>query len=201
VKYLKMIGLAAVAAMALMAFVGAGTASADEICTVAANPCSSKITKVEASLVGSAKLEGGEITLDTCTAGGVTITSITGGAGVKPSGSVTTADLTWGTSKTPCTSPTTTIKGGTVDASEASAGGTTLTATGIEVTINNFLVGSCTYGVGGGLDLGSVANGGNELVINKNVIRTAGGPGCPAEATWNATYKITNHTAVYYITN
>jgi hypothetical protein len=54
-KYLKMLGLAAVAAAALMAFAGAGTASADELCTENENlenmcPAGKLITSVEGSL-------------------------------------------------------------------------------------------------------------------------------------------------------
>ncbi len=170
-------------------------------------PAGKRIEKVEASLVGSAKLEGAGITLDTCTAGSVKITEIdeahnnkTGTASV--TGTITIADLTWGQAGTLCSSPTTTVKGGTIHATEgAEAGSITITATEAEVTINNVLVGSCTYGVGAGLDLGTVKAGGNELVINKEVNKTAGGSACPTPAVWNATYKITNHTAAYYITN
>lgn len=38
-KHLKMLGLAAVAAVALMAFLGAGSASATVLCKTAVNPC------------------------------------------------------------------------------------------------------------------------------------------------------------------
>lgn len=73
-KYLKMLGLAAVAAAALMAFVGAGTASAKEgvLCSTTSNPCNSKWaagTVIDFSLKGSAvwtNAENGE-TLETCT--------------------------------------------------------------------------------------------------------------------------------------
>jgi hypothetical protein len=212
VKYLKMLGLAAVAAAALMAFVGAGTASADELCTTAAVsnmcPAGKVITEVDASLVGSAKLESTTgATLDTCTAGTVKITEINEAHGNKTGtssiqGTVPAEDLTWGVAgTTPCTFPTKTITGGSIDATEAAGGGTTLTATGIEVTINTVLFGSCVYGVGAGLDIGSVANGGTQLVINKTVNRTGGGAACPETSVWNATYKITNHTAVTYINN
>jgi hypothetical protein len=198
-KYLKMLGLAAVAAAALMAFAGAGTASASEICTEKVNPCpaAKKITKIEASLIGgTAKLEDTEKNvLDTCTGGGVKITNITGGAGVSPTGTVPKEDLTW----SGCTFTTNTVTGGTIDATEATGGGTTLTATGFEVTILN-PIGSCTYGVGTGLDLGTVAPGGTELAINK-VVKLTAGVFCPSTAVWNATYKVTNHTAVWFIKN
>ena len=200
-KYLKMLGLAAVAAMALMAFVGAGTASANELCTKLENPCAAanRITKVEASLIGgTSKLEDTEKNvLDTCTGGGVKITNIKQGGGVDPiTGEVPKEDLTW----TGCIFTTDTVANGTADATAASGGGTTLTATGSQVTINTILFGSCVYGVGTGLDLGTVANGGTELVVNKTVKKVSGAI-CPETAVWNATYKITNHNAVYYVVN
>lgn len=205
-KYLKMLGLAAVAAAALMAFAGAGTASADELCTEPAVssmcPAGKIITALEASLVGSAKLEDSKgNTLDTCTAGEVKITDITTSAtGTSSlSGTVTAADLTWGTGTTPCTFTTTTTAGGTVHGTPAAGGGTTITATNFEVTINSPL-GDCKYTSGASLDLGNVANGGRELAINVSVAKTAGAL-CPSTAKWNATYKVTNHTAVYYIDN
>ncbi len=211
-KYLKMLGLAVVAAAALMAFAGAGTASADELCTVPAEgsdgppnttmcPAGKLITTLHATLIGSAKLESTTgTTLDTCTAGTV--------HGVITSQGTTTSEisgpiesLTWGETGTSCTFPTTTITKGSLDGSPAAGGGTTVKATSSAVTINTVLFGSCTYGVGTGVDLGAVANGGNHLTINAVVSKTAGGGACPESARWNATYKITNHTAVYYIDN
>lgn len=209
-KYLKMLGLAAVAAAALMAFAGAGTASADELCTTEAvsNMCpeGKLIGKVEASLVGSAKLTktNGEV-VDTCTTGTVKITEIdalhnnkTGTESV--TGTTTKEDITWGAAGTTCTFPTVTVAGGTVHATHAAAGGTTITATEAQVTINTVLFGTCVYGVGAGIDLGTVAQGGNTLAINTAVTKISGFA-CPETTVWNATYKITNHNAVFYITN
>jgi hypothetical protein len=61
-KYLKMFGLVAMAATALMAFVGAGTASATVLCKNNLNTkvCSERYptgTKIEGKLVGTGKLE------------------------------------------------------------------------------------------------------------------------------------------------
>src|SRR4051794_27011986 len=72
-KHLKMLGLAAVAAAALMAFAAAGSASAAVLCKTNTNPCTSKWTvgtKIEYSLKSgtSAIWKGtpGEV-LKTCT--------------------------------------------------------------------------------------------------------------------------------------
>jgi hypothetical protein len=67
------------------------------------------------------------------------------------------------------------------------------------VTINAFE--DCRYSAGTGLHLGTVAQGGNTLAINVVVTKSNGGFLCPSSARWNAKYKITNHTAAFYITN
>jgi hypothetical protein len=196
-KYLKMLGLAAVAAGALMAFVGAGTASADFLCTANETPCSAAhtITKIESSLVGgTAKLETTEGTvLDTCTGGTVVGNIEESGAGKTVSGKITS--LTW----SGCTNTTTTIKTGKLDVDNI-AGGTngTVTGTESEVTVNGIFGVSCVYGVGAGTDLGTLQSGANaSLTISAIVNKTSGGFACPSDTRWTAEYRITNHSSVF----
>lgn len=210
-KYLKMLGLAAVAATALMAFAGAGTASADELCTEPVNaenmcPAGKRIEKLELSLKESSRLEDTSgNTIGTCTAGGVKITNINEASGNRTgtaatTGAIPAGDLTWEVGSTPCTFATTTTAGGSAEFTEASGGGTTIKATGgIEYTIA-YPLGDCKYTYGASLDLGSVAQGGSTLQINVIITKSAGVL-CPSSARWNAKYKITNHSAVYYINN
>jgi hypothetical protein len=200
-KYLKMLGLAAVAAMAVMAFVGAGSASADEICTdtVVGGDCAKPITSVHGVLVAgtSAKLTTTEgTTLDTCTTSTIQIEPIKQGTGNKTiEGTVKT--LSWGTEATPCSFHTTTINLGKIHASEGTeADSTKLTAVGTEVTVNTGLFGSCVFTAG---EIGTVAAGTNTLTINTVATRKTGL--CPSSARWVASYTLTNHTAVNYHTN
>jgi hypothetical protein len=204
-KYLKMLVLAAAAAV-LMAFGGSGTASADELCTVPADatnmcPAGKLITEIHATAEGSVKFEDTNgNTLITCTALTMSITDITQGTNVRPIiGHHFT--ITWETPATTCTFRIATIVNGTFEASGASGGGTTFKGKGTEWTFNTGLFGSCVYGMGPSLDLGSVATGGTTLSINVVVSKTGGGFACPTTAKWNGALKITNHTAVYYITN
>ena len=193
-----MLGLAAVAAMALMAFVGAGTASADELCTENVTPCPAgkRITSIEASLVGSAKLEDTETNvLDTCTYGIVAGTVTKQGAGVDPiEGDITTLD--WGKTGTSCSVPTSTIANGKLTATATSGGNGTVTGLENQVTINTILFGSCVYGTGTGTTLGTLTGGSPAKLDIKAVVHKVSGAICPTTAIWNATYQVTNHTAL-----
>jgi hypothetical protein len=201
-KYVKILGLAAVAAMALMAF-GAGTASATKLCTEANTTACAKDepvgTVIEATMKAgtSSILETtGGSTLDTCT--GMDLTGKTENTNEtgKPVG-VTVTALTW----TGCTFPTATTALGTLDISHiAGTDNGTLVATGTEVTINTGFFGACTYGAPAtGLHLGTVT-GGNpaSITINALVPLTKNESGlCPAEARWTGSFTVTKPTPLY----
>jgi hypothetical protein len=203
-KYVKILGLAAVAAMALMAF-GAGTASATKLClnNLSTTACSSHLATggtVEGTLTGSAILETtGGSTLDTCTgstvSGKTTTTAATGSSVI---GDVET--LTW----TGCTFPTGTVAKGSLEIKHiAGTDNGTLTGKGQEVTINTGFFGACTYGTGAGTDLGTVVGGAPaKLTINALVPLVKNESGlCPAEARWTASYTVTKPNPVYIAHN
>ena len=201
-KYVKMLGLAAVAAMALMAFVGAGTASATALCKTTPTTSGSNIGEcpsawtvdaVESQLSGTASLEtlGGTV-LDTCTKGSVSgTTNGTGSTTETVSGNISA--LTWGTEASPCSKTTDTITNGSreIHAIGDTHNGT-LTASNGEVTVNT-IFGTCVYGVGTNKDLGEVV-GGNPatLAINTIVNKKSGNATCPAEPRWTANYEVTS---------
>jgi hypothetical protein len=204
-KYLKMLGLAAVAAMALMAFVGAGSASATVICKTEVTPCPSgwmvsQGEEVSASLEGTAKLEttAAEPTvLDTCTAGSVSgPTEQTGSATETVSIKFTKEQLSWG-SPTSCTNTTDTVSGGTIEFHWISPWSMTVTVKEAKVTVNT-LGTSCTYGFGSEYkDIGIInppkEGGPAKMVISTLVPKTEGNFLCPGEARWTATYKVTTN--------
>ncbi|MGN6276238.1 MAG: hypothetical protein ACTHNP_09970 [Solirubrobacterales bacterium] len=177
---------AAVAAAALMAVGGASSASATVLCKTTS--CGSLATSLEWSLTGTAKLESGGITLDTCTGGTMSGSIEEQGATVTARGKVAREHLTW----TGCTNTTDTLKGGELEVHAISnTDNGTVTATGFEVTIATG-IGSCVYGFGTEhKDLGTL-EGGTEpkLVIDKE-IPLISGP-CSSTAVWNATYLVTN---------
>ncbi len=117
-KYAKILGLAAVAAMALMAFVGTGTASATVLCKTnlttgcaAAGQDYPAGTGIHATSESSGILETtGGVILDTCT--GSTVkgkTSNTGSASTTVSGPI--EELAWGV----CRRTTNTLKLGSLE--------------------------------------------------------------------------------------
>ncbi len=198
-KHLNALGLAAIAALALTAFVGVGTASATVLCKEAKTTgCAAYAagTEIHATSENSAVLETtGGVVLDTCT--GSTVRGKVSNAG----SSSTTAsgpieELNWGV----CSRTTNTLKLGSLEVHHiAGTDNGTLTATGgIEVTINT-IFGTCTFGTGAALDIGKVT-GGNPATINteKTVVpKIAGNAACPAHGVWNAAFLVTSPTPLY----
>jgi hypothetical protein len=204
-KHLKMLGLALFAAAALTALLGAGTASATELCSTNTSPCTGTMypagTVIEASLTGMAKLANTEGTvLDECTGGGVVATTTnTGGATETVKAPVATSGLTW----TGCTRTTTTTAGGELEIhtdSEKSDGNGTLTAKGFTVSISTIL-GTCAYGFGGtATDLGTLKGGSPATIaINVLVAKQSGSALCPAQAVWTANYQVVKPKPLFVI--
>ncbi len=201
-KYLKILGLAAIAAAALMAFAGAGTATADELCTTTAlvnNHCETPITTIEASQEGSGKLKTtGGATLATCSSGGIHIGEITQGTGVSPIIAHEVA-IEFPAPGAGCSTTVDQVPGGTGEATEGAGGGTTLTSIGGKVTLELFGV-SCVYTTGVGTDLGEVSTSGT-ISFSKVVTKSSGGGLCPASGIWEAAFQMTNHNEIHYHTN
>jgi len=202
-KHLKMLGLAIMAAAALTALLGAGTASATELCSTNTSPCSGTMygpgTELEANLSGTAILEttGGTV-LDECTGGGVagTITN-TGGASETVKASIPTAGLTW----IGCTRTTTTTEGGELEIHTDDAepdGNGTLTAKGFTVQIATVL-GTCTYGFSSATasDLGTLKGGNPATIEISTIVPRKTGTLCPAEARWTAKYEVAKPQPLY----
>lgn len=203
-KYIKMLGLAAVAAMALMAFVGAGTASAagGVLCSTATNPCNSKWaigTALDFSLKSgtSAKLTNTEgSTLDSCSESTVkgTLTknpsTEVGESNGQATGENTT--ISWGN----CSFTTDTTKLGTlrVEAEDDSGNGKLYADGEIKVTISLGVFGDCEYGVTAGTELGTFKESTQEFTANAKATRLNSCLG-PATSVWTATYVKTEPSA------
>src|SRR5215467_14518633 len=190
-KHVKTLALAAVAAGALMAFVGAGTASATVICSTTADPCTSPWANqtMDLSLIGSSVLKEpgpeGE-TLNTCNSGTIKGTMTNGTSTATASVAVKAENLTWGG----CTSTSTAVTGPSLEVHKiAGTSNGTVTASGLQFTV--FVAGllTCIFETGEGSHLGTLTEG-KAAVLHVEARLTGIGIGCPAEVEWSATYLV-----------
>jgi hypothetical protein len=200
-KYLKMLGLAAIAGAALMAFIGAGTASAagGALCSTATNPCTSRWatpTAMEFSLSSgtSSKLtDTSGNTLDTCTSSTIS-GSLTSNPGGATPASGTNSSITWGG----CTVTTDTILPGGWKVESGSGGSGKLTSNiKIEWTTSLF-GGTCSFVIDTGVSLGTIVTGigsAVKAVYNAILRKSSGGFLCPETTKWTAEYVLTKPSA------
>ncbi len=185
-KYMKMIGLAAVAAAALTAFVGVGTAAATTLTNEAGEVVKTGSTIDFSIPSGKSAIltETGGEPLDTCTTSTVSgKTSNEGGTGEAVKGNVET--LTWGG----CAFPTKTITVSGLQVNGTASGNVSATGT-FEVTINTVLFGTCIYGVTNGTSVGTLANG--TFSANAVAEKFSGSTlACPTTSLWTGTYTAT----------
>jgi hypothetical protein len=195
-KHLKMLGLAAIAALGLMAFVGAGTASATTLATDAAGTVKYGTgTEIHSTLkTGTTWIlenTSGE-TIATCTESTI-------------KGSIGTATGTWVSISisslifSKCSQATVTINLGSAEIMQTSGDAGTTVGKNAKVTLNIFGV-SCTYGTGEGTTLGTLTGGeAPELAINAVLPRVEGGFLCPSTARWTANYVYTSPHAIHIV--
>jgi len=191
-KTLKALGIAAVAAMALTAFAGAGTAQAYLYTDAAKTIRYSAGTVVDLSLKSgtTTKLTSEGSILATCTAStakGKTSNEI--GEAV----SVVIETLTWGG----CNHTVDTLANGKLEIKWTS--GTSGEVIGRETQWTATIAGvSCTYGFGEGTKLGTITGGEAPLLkIEAGVKKLAGSFLCPETATLDAEYVFTEPHAIY----
>jgi hypothetical protein len=214
-KYVKMLGLAAVAAMALTALVGAGTASAGTVaCTSNTSPCATEYTgAIESSLkTGTAAVltnsldkvtctessMNGKITVATNASGNSTgeITAVTFSGCTDQNGASCTAtagNLAWHAEAT-----ATEISGkpnGNGKMTVKSGGSGNPQAT-VVCGSGNFL--NCTFGV----ESATVdVIGGSQATIKTTELTMTKISGflCPKEAKWDAEYTVSTPSALFLI--
>jgi hypothetical protein len=183
-KYVKMLGLAAVAAMALMAFAGSASATTLEIGGVAQN----RAVTITASLkTGTSALLKDELgtTTDTCTASSVVGTT---SAFDPPSGPVGTLTFTG------CSHTTTVIANGNLSVAWTSGTNGTVSSNGAEVTVvSTFFGASATCKTGTGTPIGTltgVSTGDATMDINATL-----NCGILGSSSWTGTYTVTSATS------
>jgi hypothetical protein len=215
-KYVKMLALAAVAAGALMAFIGAGTASATVLCSTTVEPCPSNQKVGEIELDFSVPSGGSLLlvdtsgnTLDTCKEGTVEgkittpgdATDTTTGELTPKEGTLNKTGLTWGG----CSFPTKTLSASgklEIHKIAGTSNGTVTSDSEFQVTINTVLFGSCVYGVHAEESLGDLTEG-NPAIFHANAtaLRLSGPEVCPPTSKWTGTYTLTTPATTISVGN
>jgi len=201
-KHLKLVGLAAVAAMALIGIGGGGTASATVLCKATESPCSglnlvNKEAEIHADLEGRSvfNLTLGYI-FESCTGGTLKSHVINKGGATE---TVTTGtswyEITWSG-----------CEGGGVSATQtgeleihhiAGTDNGTLTAKGFEFKFTS-LGSECIYVPASPGHLGLVTGGAAPKIhINSVFVESKGNPSCIPDIVWKATYKFTTPSLFY----
>ncbi|MGN6816857.1 MAG: hypothetical protein ACTHK3_12370 [Solirubrobacterales bacterium] len=199
-KCLKALGLAAIAAVALMAFLGAGSASASVLCTTTTTPCGTgwHVNSLVATATGSISQHstGGALEA-TCTGSSSTDESIgTGSSTTTSVRKVRRENLTW----SGCNQTTETLEGGETEIHQiAGTHNGTVTSKGFKVTVVIAGV-SCTFGAGTGIHLGTLTGGAPAILhMHAIVLKEFGSFLCPADSVWDGTYQVTNHAATFVV--
>ena len=188
-KYLKMLGLAAIAAMALMAFVGAGTASATTLATkgVPENASVSIEATIKAGTSAILKDKNGTTT-DTCTGSIVKGSTEAPYTGEKVGGTV--SSLTW----SGCTHTTHTLKPGTLSITWTKGTEGSVTSAGAEVTVVSTVFGaSAVCSTGAGNTIGTF-KGVKEGHATMEISTTTLNCGILGTSSWTGTYTVTSPT-------
>ncbi len=201
-KYLKMLGLAAVAALALAAVVGASTASAAALCKTApsksgvceggkyASGTKFNATSEKAELV----VTGGAVSGVTCTHSAVALknTAETGATGVP--GEIT--DVTFSSckvtgSETTCTATTTSGYTGTLTPTTDTGNGTLNVKGAAVTTVTCGGIFRCEYKAPeAGLNLALTGGNPAQVTATSVTLTNVGGFGCGTAAHWSATYTL-----------
>lgn len=194
-KHLKMLGLLAVIAAALMAF--AGTASA----STATSPKGTVYTGIyKAEVEGSVKLDGSFVTVQ-CNQSIIEGKVEQHGSGVTTGGKISTMDFS------SCNYSVTVLKAGSLEAHQTGGKGTdadgTVTSSGLELTIHTS-VGACTFttnntDVGTGTLTSSDTTGGNATldIATSAIPRTGGSFLCGASGILTGSYKVVTPSTLY----
>lgn len=202
-KHLKALGLAVIAAAALGAVAGTGSASATVLCSVTETPCSEANlvkanTEIHADATPQSLFQRTDLLiLESCT--GSTFTSQVinkGGATETVTTGITSLNITWSG-----------CEGGGVVATEtgnieihhiAGTDDGTLTGKGFGI---EFLKTGCTYTPGATFDLGRLtgsSEGSPPLIdIATVMVKSKGGFLCLSHIIWRATYVVTKPTPLY----
>ena len=200
-KHLKTLGLATIAATALMAFLSAGAASATVLCSAIESPCSlakkyAVGTRIGFSLKSGSSLRwvNGETTLETCTEA-VLKSDITN-AGSATS-TVTSENKTLSFNQCTFANGFTKLGGLEIHNISGTSNGTVTASGEIGWAFTNPLFGTCVYGWTNGGVVGIITEGKPAtLDLNTQIVRLSGSSiTCPANGTLEGSLVQTEPTS------
>ncbi|HKF83854.1 MAG TPA: hypothetical protein VKB23_12950 [Solirubrobacterales bacterium] len=201
-KYLKMLTVAAIAAAALTAVAGAGSASATVLCKTLTNPCGSSYptgTEYHANTVVNNysliewKIGEAEFT-EICTKQALAGSSENLG-GAAETVRIKLKELTW----VECVNEESTLKLPQLEVHYTKEGNGTLVGKGGEFKLREgvFPFSFCTYTLGTETKIGTLTGGSEALwEVNAELKRVAGSCG-PATKTWKGRFKFDKPTPLY----
>jgi len=207
-----MLSLAAVAAAALMALVGVGSASAAELCSTSTTPCSG--TKYLSGTTFHAELESGTLATLTNSISNVTCekstvagkTTSNGGSGTTITGEITGLTFTSNcktASGTACTVtvinlpyPATISGGGTAEGSKSTLTVSDPSGAGATV-VCGFLI-NCTFTTTDAT-LTVTNQPGGTPTVSASVNLSRSGGFCPSTSTWDAAYIIDSPDPLFVV--
>jgi hypothetical protein len=203
-RYVKLLVLSGLATVALLATIGAGTASATKLCKNIASTltCSEPYpaeTQIHAVLKGPAVLEdtlGNQ--LDKCTVSTFQYrVENAGGAQATVAGPI--SSLTWGSKGEGCEWVTETVRSGRLEVHQiVNTDNGKVTSSNLEVTDFVSFLGDCIYGTGSGIEFGTLTGGSPAtLDVNAVLTRVGGSAFCPSTAHFTATFEVTSPTPLY----
>ncbi|MGN6276259.1 MAG: hypothetical protein ACTHNP_10075 [Solirubrobacterales bacterium] len=192
-KCLKMFTLAALAAVALMALVGIGTASATTL-DGSGGAMLSVGAEIDLSAKGSVAVETTEgSVIATCANSTIEARTTNTGSDLGEPVTSNTEVWTWGE----CSATVDTVKRGTLSFKATSGGNGTVVSAGAEVTVQDGLAGSCTYGAGAGVTLGTLTGGSPGLLSeNAALTRTGGSLLCAETIRITGSFTVTAPTTL-----
>jgi hypothetical protein len=178
-KYLKMLGLAAIAGAALAAFVGTGTASATVLCSTTTSPCPEaqkypKGTRIGFSLKSGTSLVwvNGETTLETCKEAVLRSDITNAGSGAS---TVTAENQTLSFNQCTFANGFTKLGGLEIHSITGTSNGTVTASSEVGWTFNNPLYGTCIYGWTTGGVVGTITEGKPAtLDLNTEIVKLPG---------------------------
>lgn len=197
-KYLKMLGLATIAAVVLTALAGAGTASATVFCSTTAEPCTAGQKWPSGTALDFSVPSGGSFlwvnsgeAIETCK--GVTLrTEIVNSGSSTSTVSLKNKELTWSN----CTYANTTVALGGLEIHKIVGTSNAIVTASEDITwtINTVFYGSCVFAWKAGKEFGEITEGNPAVLhVNSTVEKVSGSNfACPENGTLVGTLNLTS---------